>query len=336
MAVLGALLLVLLALSLPAVLWLRSIGLLKASSPGEKVHVVIPKGSGTSTVGDLLEAKGVIPSSLGFRIAVYLEGGADEIQAGDYVLPTDLSAKDALAALLEGPRLPEVVRVTFPEGSWLEEFGEILDANTHISGSEFLELATTGAVRSSIQPPPVRTLEGLLFPATYEVSEKDDARSVATRLVSEFEERLRALDGVRRARALGITPYEAAIVASMIEAEAYVDKERPLIASVIYNRLDLGMALGIDATIVYATGERDGPLTSSELEIDSPFNTREHTGLPPTPIGAPGEESLRAALEPARTDLLYYVLADCEGHHAFSEDYDQFVRDKAVYEALDC
>jgi UPF0755 protein len=122
----------------------------------------------------------------------------------------------------------------------------------------------------------------------------------------------------------------------MVEAEAKVDKDRPKIAEVIYNRLQQGIRLGIDATISYALGHHVAALTRSDLAVDSPYNTRLRTGLPPTPIGAAGLASLQAAAAPATGDLLYYVVADCRGHHFFSADYDAFLRAKARYEALTC
>jgi UPF0755 protein len=123
-----------------------------------------------------------------------------------------------------------------------------------------------------------------------------------------------------------LTPYEVVVVASMIEAEAKVPEEKPMMARVIYNRLGLGMSLGIDATVIYALGERTDQLTRSDLEVESPFNTRRYPGLPPTPIGSPGRASLEAALNPAEGEWLYYVLTDEDGRHYFTEDYDDFLR----------
>lgn len=334
-ATLGILILILGLLTLPAVLWLRSLGLLKVSDPSGKVTFSIPKGAGTSRIGEILEREEVIDSALGFRIAVYTEGGLGDIQAGKYTLSKGLSAKDALTALEEGPKIPPIVQVTFPEGSWLEEMAETYASATGGSAERFTELATSGEIKSRFQPQGTTTLEGLLFPSTYDVSNKEDEADVVKKLVDEFDERFSDL-GAQNASALGVTPYEAAIVASMIEAESRIDSERPKIASVIYNRLAQDIPLGIDATIIYGLGERGRDLTTSDLEQDSPYNTREVLGLPPTPIGAPGEASLEAALNPAQTDLLYYVLVDCEGHHAFSESYEEFLENKAVYESLEC
>jgi UPF0755 protein len=193
----------------------------------------------------------------------------------------------------------------------------------------------SGEVRSKYQPEDVDTLEGLLFPSTYQIGKKEDGRAVAQKLVDEFERRVAPLD-FSNAASLGVSAYEAIIVASMIEAETFRSEERRKVAAVIYNRLEKGIHLGIDATILYALGERKNSLTVSDLAIDSPYNTREVAGLPPTPIGAPGLASIRAALDPAPGNWLYYVLADCDGRHAFTSSYDQFLQDKAKYQDLEC
>jgi UPF0755 protein len=316
-------------------LFMSSIGVYGESEPGREVQVRIPEGTGAAGIGDILAEAGIIKSSFGWKVALFLHSGDEAIQAGSYTLATGLTAPDAIDALLERPPAEEFTRVTFPEGSWLKDFAAEIEDETHIDGAKFLVLATSGKVRSEFQPDGIDTLEGLLFPSTYQVIERDTARTVLTRVVEEFEEQAQGLD-FASVEATGVSPYEAITVASMIEAEAQLDEERPMIARVIYNRLQEGMALGIDATILYALGEHKTELSSEDLEIDSPYNTREVTGLPPTPIGAPGIASLEAALAPADGDWLYYVLADCEGHHAFSTNYDDFLEDKAAYQALSC
>lgn len=316
-------------------LYLRTIGVLHKSEPGRLTTVQVPEGANVTEIGELLESKGVVSSSFGFRVASYLDGGTESIQAGKYRLSTGLSARDALEALSKGPEGPEFVTVTFPEGSWLTDFAARVDSSTNLSGDKFLRLVTTGKVESRLLPRGVDTLEGLLFPSTYQVSEEDTEQTLAQRLADEMERRVFKLD-LSAAESMGYSPYEVVNIASMVQAEARVDEDRGKIARVIYNRLDQGMALGIDATIIYATGEHKTSLTESDLAIDSPYNTREVTGLPPTPIGAAGTPSLRAAANPPAGDWLYYVVSDCEGHHAFSVDYDDFLQDKAAYQSLSC
>jgi UPF0755 protein len=332
-------LLILLVLAVAAAIggfiYLRSIGVLSASDPGEKVKIEIPEGASLVQIGEMLQNKDVIVSAFGLRVAAYLESGNENIQAGTYRIATGLSARDALDALLKGP-IVEFVTVTFPEGSWLTDFARIVDEDTHISGDEFLALATSGEIRSKYQPRSVDSLEGLLFPSTYQVIADDTAETLLKRLVSEFEKRADAIALDQGAQTVGLTPYEAIIVASMIEAEAQVAEERAMMSRVMYNRLEAGDLLGIDATVNYAIQDHKLDLTVSELDVDSPYNTRRYAGLPPTPIGAAGEESLKAAINPAPGDWYFYVLADCEGNHAFSETSAEFAQDKAAYEALDC
>ena len=316
--------------------YLYSIGFLGSSDPGRKVEVLIKKGATVNDIAEELERAGVIRSTFGFRLATLVDPGAEDIQAGRYRLPAGLTARDALEALIdEGPLADEFVVVTFPEGYWLTEFADQLADNSEIPAKQFERIATSGAVRSEFQPRSIDTLEGLLFPSTYQIGVKEDARGVAEKLVREFDRRVRGI-GVSGARALGVSPYEAIIVASMVEAETFQDSERGKVARVIYNRLDVDMALGIDATVLYALGERKQELTTSDLAVDSPYNTRVVTGLPPTPIGSPGVASIRAALNPADGDWMYYVLSDCEGHHAFSIEYNDFLQDKAAYQNLEC
>lgn len=334
------LLLVILALivaipALAAAVYLRSIGVFGTSDPGKKIEIVVPKGAGVETIGELLEERGVIESAFGFRIAAYLEGGAEDIQAGRYEIATGLTAKDALAALVDNPPVAEFVTVTFPEGLWLEDFARILEEETDLSGDRFLKVLSNGKVRSSLLPEGEDNHEGLLFPSTYQVGEKDDEVDVARRLVEEMEEQVAPLD-FSVAESMGYSRYEAIVIASMIEAEAKLDSERPKVSRVIYNRLEIGEKLGIDATVNYAIGDHKLGLTVSELATDSPYNTRLYPGLPPTPIGAAGAEALEAAAAPADGEWLFYVLEDCDGRHAFSETYDEFLQDKAAYEALGC
>jgi UPF0755 protein len=290
---------------------------------------------GAQAVGQLLADKGIIKSALGWKISLYLDGGAEDIQAGKYQLRTGLTPKDALAALLANPPHEDFTTVTFPEGSWLVDFARIIEKNTDLSGAKFLRLLNNGAVTSSLLPADQTSMEGLLFPSTYQVVGRDTEKTLAERLAGQMDKEVASLD-FSTVTDMGYTVYDAINVASMVEAEAKVDSDRARIARVIYNRLQKGMTLGIDATISYALGEHKTSLTESDLAVDSPYNTRLVAGLPPTPIGAPGAESLRAAAAPAEGDWLYYVVSDCSGHHAFSVDYNDFLRNKAAYQRLNC
>ncbi|MGH2768840.1 MAG: endolytic transglycosylase MltG, partial [Actinomycetota bacterium] len=199
---------------------------------------------------------------------------------------------------------------------------------THITREEFLAAATPATARPSVLPPGIETLEGFLYPKTYRVLERAGAEDVVRQLVDQFEKEAFP-SPLGLAANFDLTEYQILVIASLIEEEAKADEERAKISSVIHNRLRRGMKLEIDATVQYAVKKYGQPLTVSDLQVDSPYNTRKFPGLPPTPISSPGIESVEAAVEPAGSDALYYVLtADCT-HHFFTASYDEFLREKA-------
>ena len=176
-----------------------------------------------------------------------------------------------------------------------------------------------------------RNVEGFLFPALYEFTPSTSAADLVSRQVAAFEHVWRTVD-VRRARARNRTPYDVLIIASMVERETVAPEERPLVAAVIYNRLDRGMPLAIDATLRYGLGiPGTRPLRRSHLESNSPYNTRRFKGLPPTPIGNPGLAAMRAAARPARVNFLYYVRKPDRVHHFFTADAEEFCRKAREY-----
>jgi len=297
-----------------------------ASGPSRPVAVEIPTGATSSDVGELLERQGVIRSSLAFRISAQLRGFGSDIQAGAYDLVTNMTIPDVFDVLEGGP-LVDTVSLTVPEGL---EVGEVAgEAGTiGLDAEAFRRAATSG--RFSLPPylpEGAETVEGFLFPKTYEFSTEGlDEESVIERLLAQFVEEAESLDW-GRAEDLGLTPYEVVIVASLVEREARVPGDRRKIAAVIYNRLREEMPLQIDATVQYALPEDNRELTFEDYEFDSPYNTYLHRGLPPTPIASPGLASLQAALEPADADYLYFLVVDQEtGRHAFAETYDEFLR----------
>jgi UPF0755 protein len=236
--------------------------------------------------------------------------------------------------------LPVVARVLIPEGENRRQIAERARAagltGSYLKASEHSSLLNPAHYGATAGTP---DLEGFLFPDTYEIYEG----SLASRLVNEqltaFRENFGPAE-IDRARALHLTPYQLLIVASMVEREAQAPTDRPKIAAVIYNRLRLGMPLGIDATIYYALELRKGvstytgELTEADLHIDSPYNTRTHTGLPPTPISNPGLASIRAAAHPDHVPYLYYVLApDGCGEHVFTTSIATFEADSTAYRA---
>jgi peptidoglycan lytic transglycosylase G len=296
--------------------------------PGATVQVEVTKGWGVPEIGDELSSRGVIGSSLVFQTYSRLKG-AGPFQAGTYPMHRDLGVRGAINVLEQGPVVKSVNLAVIP-GKRLTEIAQAIDQQAPwLDGGKFLELAKSGAVRSRFQPASSKNLEGMLWPDTYRVSEDETERDLLKVMVSEFDKKAIA-DGLEGANVRGYGPYDVVKVASLIQSEAKVDKDRPLIASVIYNRLQRGMPLQIDATVLYATGKRSG-ITRADLEARSPYNTYKVKGLPPTPISGITDASLDAALHPATTDYLYYVIASKDGAHAFAKTYEEHQRniDKA-------
>jgi UPF0755 protein len=259
-----------------------------------------------------------------FRYYVRLKGGST-FQAGAYTLRRHAS----FAAVVKGLRRgPEVVsnRLTIPEGLTLAQIAERVGRMPGRSAETFLQLARTGAVRSQYEPAGSNDLEGLLYPETYDFDPRDDERAILTRLVQGFDTVAAQLGLDEAAASFGLSPYQLVIVASMVEREARVPDDRGMVARVIYNRLRNGTPLGVDATLRYGLDRPSQPLRQSDLARDTPYNTRLHAGLPPTPIASPGRASLQAAVSPTPGPWLYYVLADADGRHAFATTNAEFQR----------
>jgi UPF0755 protein len=231
---------------------------------------------------------------------------------------------------------PRIVRVVIPEGYTRSQMAVLAHADG-LRGSYLTASRRSTALRPSHYGAPAGTpsLEGFLFPATYEMYVGTPAKRLVSEQLAAFTENFGGAE-VHRAKVLGITPYELLIVASIIEREAAVAHDRPLVAAVIYNRLRLHMTLGVDSTLRYALHDFTHPLTESELASNSPYNTRIHQGLPPTPISNPGAAAIKAAARPAKVSYLYYVAGtDGCGEQVFSTSYAQFEKNAAAYrEAL--
>jgi UPF0755 protein len=305
-----------------------------------KVIVQIPKGSSSSKIGSLLARDHVISSGFFFNLRALLEGKRSSLHSGRFQLKREMSYSAAIDALSKPPPKVIAVKVVIPEGYTRRQIadlvgedalsGSYLDATEH---SRLLNPRHYGA------PAGTSNLEGLLFPATYELTAGAPVKRLVDEQLTAFRQRFTAEDS-RRARELHVTPYQMLTVASMIEREAQTEHDRPRIAAVIYNRLKESIPLGIDATIYYAVelqkgiATYTGELTESQLKIDSPYNSRTHKGLPPTPISNPGEASIDAAAHPSHVPYLYYVAgADGCGEQVFSKTYAEFEKNVAAYDA---
>ncbi len=295
--------------------------------PGSAVAVDIPLGTSLAGTGGLLSDRGVITNPTVFRYWVRNKEVA--VQAGSYRFRRRSSFEEVLAVLRKGPVPPPVTRITVPEGLTVREIGARLAEAGRFDRAAVDAALANPNLRSRYQPADQPSLEGLLFPATYDVSRGQSAAAVVARMVREMEAvafRAGVDAGVKPGAdgAPALDPYQVLIVASLIQEESGNPVESPKIARVIYNRLQAGEPLGIDATSRYQA-EQTG--TDVDFESKSPYNTRRQAGLPPTPIAAPGADAIQAALHPSDGPWIYYVL-EAKGQHFFTDSEQEFLAKK--------
>lgn len=306
--------------------WFRNAVYEDRALPAQQTDVIIQRGSTFAQVTDALQRHGVLRHALAFRILARLRHVDADVKAGEYRFPAHQTTDEVLKRLVRGEQF--ALWVTLPEGYTAHEIARTLAERSLGDAGAYdrVFLHEGGIVLGGVRTP---NLEGYLFPSTYLIPIDDSPRRVAKILTDQFRHELPA-DAERRAKALGRTLPEMVTIASLIEREGKVDEDRPLIASVIDNRLRLGMPLEVDASIEYTFPEHHDVITKRDLEIDSPYNTYRHTGLPPTPIANPGKASLDAAFRPAKTDYLYYV-AKPDGHSAFAKTLQEHNANVARY-----
>ncbi len=286
--------------------------------PGLPVTVEIPSGSTGQDIGAILASHGVVRTPLEFELAVRNVDAAQRLRAGTYQMLTLMDPDEAVAMLVAGPT-PRVYRVTVVEGLRIEEMLTALAERTPHEYSAFETALLGGSVTTSLKEmpenPTLRDWEGLLFPDTYEFSQNAAPAAILQRMATTMEQRVNSIDWSPWEE-LGYSRYQGIVAASLIESEVRVNEERPRVSSVIHNRLEIGMKLDLDATVLYALGTRNA--ADFNRDFDSPYNTYLYAGLPPGPISAPGRASLAAVAAPEETPYFYYVLADFDGRHAFA------------------
>ncbi len=292
-----------------------------------EVVVQVEPGHTAGDVADTLVAEGVVASRAAFFEVAAADSRSTGLQPGFYRLRMEMSSSAALELLLD-PTARVVGRVTIPEGRTVEQTIETLAEGTEIPLADY-QAAIADPAALGLPEYAGGNVEGFLFPATYDVEPGSTAVDVLTLMVDRFQQAAETVGLEEGAERLGFTPYEVVIVASLIEREVRFDDEYGQVARVVYNRLEQGVPLGIDAAVLFGVGKTaGGEVTASDLAADTPYENRRQTGLPPTPIASPGEATLAGALNPVDGDVLFYVLATAEGRSFFTSDYNEFLRQR--------
>ena len=296
------------------------------------VLVEVHDGDRASDIGNTLKAKGVVKSVEAFTDAAKKNPASVGIQVGFYELHKKMSAESALKVLLDPKNMVQSA-VTLREGLTVTQIIQTLAEHTDFSVKQFKAVLRRPA---SIGLPPYAegNPEGYLFPATYDIPPNATPQSILSMMVDRFDQAAQQLDLVAKAKAHNVSPHDVMTVASLVQAEARFGKDFPKVSRVIYNRLNQGMPLQFDSTVHYATG-RDGHVGTSDSAraSSSPYNTYNHPGLPPTPIMAPGEKAIEAALNPADGPWLYFVTTNPDtGVTKFAKTYQEHLRNKAEFD----
>ena len=301
-----------------------------AGDPGARKTVTIKKQSSVGDIGHKLADEGIVSSAFFFEVRATLSGKRGALKPGTYSLRENMTYADAIAALEKGPPA-NTVNITVPEGRSRSEIAASI-AQSGLKGN--YKSATRRSAKldpSSYGAKGASDLEGFLWPSTYQLKRGQSVRALVDKQLTTFRQNFGQVS-MSKAKAKNLTPYEVLTIASLVERETAVPRERRLIASVIYNRLAQDQSLGIDATVRFFTGNWDKPLTESQLQTPNPYNTRINKGLPPGPIGNPGLASIRAAADPATSDYLFYVANPCKpGTHTFTKTLAEFNAAAARY-----
>lgn len=296
-----------------------------------QVVVQVAKGETLRGIGADLAAAGVVKSTDAFTAAAAAEPRSSGISPGGYLMRLGMSGEAAVAWMLD-PASRDVAKVVVPEGLRMSQVVAAVTKATGLSQDE-LDDALARASTLGLPDGAGGVPEGYLFPATYEFPRGVSADEVVRTMIARTEQAASELDLAAGAKALGMTPHEVLTVASLLQGESAID-DYPKVARVIYNRLAKNMKLQLDSTVNYGLGTSDLHLSAEQLASDTPYNTYVHTGLPPTPIGAPGDRAIEAALNPAKGPWLYFVTTDpSAGVTKFTADYAQFLRWKAQFQA---
>lgn len=292
----------------------------------EDIVVTIKEGNGTKQISNTLQDKGLIKSSLAFTNYIKKKGETKNLKPGTYKFSAgEITFDDILKKLIKGEQ-EESINVTIPEGYTVEQIAKLFEEKGLTTKDAFLEYSKNIDIPYDYIEKidgDYRQLEGFLFPDTYSIPISWGEKEIINLLLKQFDKNWTD-EYKNKAKELNLSAREIITIASLIEREARVEKERATISSVIHNRLKKGMLLQIDATVQYLLPEQKARLLYKDLEIDSPYNTYKYAGLPPTPIASPGLSCIKAALYPEETEYYYYrTKAINNGEHNFSKTYEE-------------
>lgn len=299
----------------------------------KEYEITIPKGSSASTVATILYDNKIVNNGSAFKDVLQSMGKEGDIVPGVFKLKKSMTLEEIVNAITASKsNNKNTIKVTIPEGFELKQIAKRLNDKNICSEDDFIKASKDMkffeekfSFLDSLSSN--KNLEGFLFPATYEFSEKEDPYKVISTMLETFELRFSKLADLN-----DVDLNKIITLASIVEREAKLDDERPIIARVFLNRINKKMKLQSCATVQYALGERKTKLTNEDLKVDSPYNTYTHEGLPPAPISNPGEESIKASLNPAEVDYLFFVVDPSkEGGHHFAKTYEEFLKYKKEY-----
>ena len=301
------------------------------SSTIEIIQISIESGASASDISSQLASEGVISSQLAFELYLRNENLTDKLRAGDYEIPNNLEFSEITTILLKGPPL-KTYTITIPEGLWISETLLSISSQTGFDYVLLKNSLLSGQVKSTNlylnDPSELYNWEGLLYPNTYQIDVESNGEEILQLMVDELESVTERLMNEYDLPSWISSYNELFTVASLVEAESKLQEDRPLVSSVVKNRLNDNMLIQIDATVLYALQKRKSQVLLVDLQIDSPYNTYKYLGLPPTPISGFGERSLKAVLETPENDYLYYLLTDKNGKMSFTNDYTDFINMK--------
>lgn len=298
-------------------------------SDKDSIVVEVNEGEGFYTLLNELKEKGLIKNEFFIKVYLKLNKVVPKVSKGTYTIKTDMT----LAEFLKTLETESTVKVVIPEGYTVQQIAEVLQKSGLFSKEEFLKAVNDYPLPDYIKKDSKRryALEGFLFPDTYSFQKGVTPDKVIKTMLDNFQSVMKEVENETGVTVPTNEIYEVVTKASLIEKEARTERDRPLIASVINNRIKKGMPLQIDATVIYSLGKHVDKVLYKHLEVDSPYNTYKNKGLPVGPIANPGKPSLIAALEPAKTDYLYYLLDPKTGEHYFTNSYSDFEKKKVEF-----